>query len=205
MTETPRTELTALPEMPKTPELLPPPPDVQVEGAPRSGVEILAVEERDGTRYYTVRDLHNKSTVRNVTKKSARDLWLYAIMQHANDIYDANTFDWHNERAVLSRSQRAGKVRYDLALRDAAGRVHIFFGVADDAIDSRWKELIQLLMPPEPTSSADASAPSESPEMPASAQPYAESEVAEPAPADQVPVADPQPVADNTPVTQSQD
>jgi hypothetical protein len=119
-----------------------------VEGSPRSGVEILAVEERDGVRYFTVRDLRNKSIVRNVTKKSARDLWLYAIMQRAGEVYDESTFHWDNDRSILSRSNRAGKVRYDIALRDGNGKVHIFYGVADDAMDARWKELIQTTMPP---------------------------------------------------------
>jgi hypothetical protein len=131
-----------------TPATPPPPVEPQVEGTPRSGVEIIAFEERDGMRYYTVRDLRNKSVVRNVTQKSARDLWLYAIMQQMNDVYDAEQFQWQNERAILSRSQRAGKVRYDLALRDANGKVHIFYGVSDDGLDSNWKELIQAVMPP---------------------------------------------------------
>ncbi len=139
-----------------------PAPEPAVEGSPRSGVEILAVEERDSTLYYTVRDLRNKTIVRNVTQKSARDLWLYAIMQHTNNVYDENTFDWHKDRAVLSRSQRAGKVRFDLALRDSSDRVHIFFGVADDSMDSRWKELIQTVMPPEPTAASEYPVPSES-------------------------------------------
>ena len=56
---------------------------------------------------------------------------------------------WQNDRAVLSRSVRAGKVRYDLALRDPAGKAHIYYGASDDAIDARWKEMIQAAMPDE--------------------------------------------------------
>lgn len=121
--------------------------EFQFEGTPRSGVEILSVEVRDGVSYYTVRDVRNKSTVRNVTQKSARDLWLYALVQHANDVYDVNTIPWQGDRAVLSRSVRAGKVRYDLALRDSTGKAHIYYGASDDAIDARWKELIKATMP----------------------------------------------------------
>ncbi len=123
------------------------PIEPQAEGSPRSGVEILSFEERDGVRYYTVRDLRNKSIVRNVTRKSARDLWLYALMQHAGDVYDASTFSWAEERSVLSRSQRAGKTRFDVALRDANGKVHIFYGVSDDGMDNSWRDLIQATMP----------------------------------------------------------
>lgn len=141
-------EKTALEGAPEIVKPVATPIEPAVEGSPRSGVEILSFEERDGVRYYTVRDLRNKSIVRNVTKKSARDLWLYAIMQHAGEVYDESTFSWDNDRSILSRSQRAGKVRYDIALRDGNGKVHIFYGVADDAMDPRWKELIQATMPP---------------------------------------------------------
>jgi hypothetical protein len=132
----------------KPPQLPPPAVEPQAEGTPRSGVEIITWEEREGTRFFTVRDLRNKSVVRNVTHKSARDLWLYAIMQQTNEVYDVSQIQWHTERSILSRSQRAGKVRYDLALRDNSGKVHIFYGVADDGLDASWKELIQATMPP---------------------------------------------------------
>jgi hypothetical protein len=178
-------------------------PDVQVEGAPKSGVEILAMEERDGVRYYTVRDLRNKSTVRNVTQKSARDLWLYAIMQHSNDVYDVSTFDWHIDRAVLSRSQRAGKVRYDLALRDAAGKVHIFYGVADDAIDSRWKELIVAIMPPVPEPAPAEATGAESAPAPIPT-PADILEPETPTAAEITPVAESRPEGDNTSISESE-
>jgi hypothetical protein len=215
--EATRPEAISAPESAKAPQL--PPPEPQVEGAPKSGVEILMMEERDGVRYYTVRDLRNKSTVRNVTQKSARDLWLYAITQHANDVYDVNTFDWHNERAVLSRSQRAGKVRYDLALRDSAGKVHIFYGVADDAIDNRWKELIMAVMPPPPEPVAEPPSleqvPSPEPgsmeatvaEATATVMDVPTEQAGEPVPAkpeEAAPVAESRPEGDNTPVSESQ-
>lgn len=178
-----------------------PAPEPQVDGSPRSGVEILSMEERDGTRYFTVRDLRNKSVVRNVTQKSARDLWLYAINQHGADVYDITQVQWRNDRSILSRSQRAGKVRYDIVLRDNAGKVHIFYGVADDAMDSRWKELIQATMPPleaEP-SRAPASAPNEAQETNPDIAPVIDTG-AESTP----PVAESAPLSDNTPVSETQ-
>jgi hypothetical protein len=141
----------------ETPRLAQPQIEPQAEGSPRSGVEILSFEERDGVRYYTVRDLRNKSIVRNVTKKSARDLWLYALMQHAGNVYDLGSVTWYNDRTILSRSQRAGKVRYDIALMDDA-KVHIFYGVSEDTMDTRWKELIQAIMPPAPEDEGASSA-----------------------------------------------
>ena len=49
---------------------------------PKVGVQIVDVRERGGVRYYTIRDLRNGSSVQNVTLKSARRLWRYAISQH---------------------------------------------------------------------------------------------------------------------------
>ena len=49
---------------------------------PSIGVEIMAMEERKGARYFTIRDLRNGNTVQNVTAASARKLWSYAINQY---------------------------------------------------------------------------------------------------------------------------
>ncbi len=191
----------ARPETPtdsaKVPQLSAPEP--QVEGSPRSGVEILSMEEREGTRYFTVRDLRNKSIVRNVTHKSARDLWLYAITQHGAEVYDISQIPWRNDRFILSRSQRAGKVRYDIALRDSAGKAHIFYGVADDAMDTRWKELIQETMPPV----EDALPPANDNATPA-APAEAQAAAASGSEADLPPVAESTALADNTPVPETQ-
>ena len=48
---------------------------------PRTGVEIVTSEKRQGTIYHTVRDLRNGNLIHNVTKSSARKLWHYAITQ----------------------------------------------------------------------------------------------------------------------------
>lgn len=112
------------------------------EGAPRTGVEIAGVDIRDGIRYFTLRDLRNGSLVRNVTFKSARDLWHYALKQHATGAYAPDKISWSDDRAILARSERAGKLRYDLALRDAEGAAHVFYGVIEDGLDERWQTLL---------------------------------------------------------------
>ena len=53
--------------------------DQKRETAPRTGVEVMGVETRGDERYYTMRDLRNGNVVKNVTLKSARRLWHYAI------------------------------------------------------------------------------------------------------------------------------
>jgi hypothetical protein len=112
------------------------------EGAPRTGVEIAGVDTRDGIRFFTLRDLRNGSLVRNVTFKSARDLWHYALKQHATGAYAPEKIPWTGDRAILASSERAGKMRYDLALREADGQAHVFYGVIEDGMDEAWRALV---------------------------------------------------------------
>jgi hypothetical protein len=114
----------------------------QVQGMPRTGVQVMDMEERNGVVYFTVRDLRNNSTIRNVTMKSARDLWHYAITQFADYPNGPEEIDWRGDRAVLTREMRAGKMRSDLAMRDASGRVTVFYGATDDGLDTQWKDMI---------------------------------------------------------------
>jgi hypothetical protein len=99
------------------------------------------MEERDGMVYFIVRDVRNNTTVRNVTMKSARDLWHYAITQHADYPEGPEDIEWQDGKAVLSKALRAGKMRYDLALRDAEGNVRVYYGVTDDGLTDTWKVL----------------------------------------------------------------
>ena len=114
---------------------------------PRSGVHIAAVDEREGIRYYTVRDLRNNMLVRNVTVKSARDLWHYAIVQYNTTAYRTDNLDWRVgadgiSRFILNKAHRAGKMRYDIALRSRDGTAYIFYGVAEDGMDAVWRGLV---------------------------------------------------------------
>ncbi len=52
--------------------------------APRTGVEVMSVETRGEETYFTMRDLRNGNVVKNVTRKSARRLWHYAITTYAS-------------------------------------------------------------------------------------------------------------------------
>ncbi len=137
------------------------PTEAQLPGMPRTGVQVSAMEERNGVEYFTVRDLRNNSMIRNVTKKSARDLWHYAVTQHAEhrDGYDPATIDWagDSDRAVLSREMRAGKMRSDLAMLSDDGRAVVFYGVTDDGVDAEWKTLIADFEAARAVNVADAS------------------------------------------------
>ena len=67
-----------------------PAPQASEEVIPKTGVEVMPPEDRQGGRYYTMRDLRNGNVVKNVTRASARRLWHYAITQF-NEI--ANKID----------------------------------------------------------------------------------------------------------------
>lgn len=112
------------------------------EVLPKSGVEIALMEQRDEVQYFAVRDMRNGGITRNVTIKSARDLWHYAILKYNSGAYAADKVAWQGDRAVLGRAERAGKIRYDLALRTSAGVTHIFYGVVMDGLDATWKALM---------------------------------------------------------------
>jgi len=109
---------------------------------PQIGVEIVESELRNGVRTHTIRDLRNGNLVRNVTRKGARDLWNYAIARHENNPVDPDNINWLGDIALLHVEKRAGKLRYDLALREGAN-VRIFYGVTADGMEGRWSVLIQ--------------------------------------------------------------
>jgi hypothetical protein len=89
------------------------------EGPPRTGVEVAGVEERDGVRYYTMRDLRNGNVVKNVTQASARRLWHYAITEVDRLPADLGRapIAWQADLAILKEQHRGRRKRYDLAQR----------------------------------------------------------------------------------------
>ena len=113
-------------------------------GAPRTGVEIVASEEREGRLYHTLRDLRNGSVVKNVTQKSARKLWHYAISEREKHPLDTAKVNWVGDLAMLGQSQRAGKQRYDLAQRQPDGSIRVYYGVTEDGIHGPWRKLVGL-------------------------------------------------------------
>ncbi len=116
-------------------------PAAQV-GPPRTGVEIVASEDRDGTRYHTMRDLRNGNQVKNVTRKSARRLWHYAIEQYESDSkLEQAKIAWQGDLGLLRQLGRVGSRRYDLAQRGPNG-LRVYYGVNDDGIHGPWKDLV---------------------------------------------------------------
>ncbi|MBC8496754.1 MAG: putative DNA binding domain-containing protein [Anaerolineales bacterium] len=126
-----------------------PPADVkaepETEAAPRTGVEIVTVEERQGVRYYTVRDLRNNNVVKNVTRKSARKLWHYAVTQYDKVSEDPQSeVKWQGDLGLLNIQKIGNFSRYDLIQRDAKGNYRFYFGVTEDGIDDNWQRVIGI-------------------------------------------------------------
>ena len=110
---------------------------------PRTGVEIVGFEKRNGVSYYTMRDLRNGNVVKNVTRSSARRLWHYAISQYTSlprDLKEAKV-SWQGDLGVLRVQKRGKGKRYDLVQKSPQG-IRYYFGVTEDGIHGEWKVLI---------------------------------------------------------------
>jgi hypothetical protein len=110
---------------------------------PRTGVEIVESQERKGTLYHTMRDLRNSNVVKNVTRKSARRLWHYAIAQAEEHPASANRAEWLGDIGVLKRREHGGRARYDLVQREH-GKLRVYYGVTEDGIHGDWARLVGL-------------------------------------------------------------
>ncbi len=121
----------------------PSPAEEEFEQLPRTGVEIVSVENRSGGRYYTVRDLRNGNVVKNVTETSARRLWHYAIKRFAEYPEDLSKagITWEGDMGLVKRWKQGKSVRYDLVQRiNSAYRY--YFGVTEDGIHGPWEKLV---------------------------------------------------------------
>lgn len=110
--------------------------------SPKTGVEVLPNEERDGTRFYSMRDLRNGNIVKNVTRASARKLWHYAITEYAEigDKIDQVSIQWQGNYGLLNKYMQGNNTHYDLIQKTATG-YRFFFGVTLDGIHGPWKAL----------------------------------------------------------------
>ena len=111
--------------------------------APAIGVEIVAAEERQGTLYFTIRDLRNCNAVHNVTSASARKLWSYAISQYLKHQPDPAKITWNGDYGLWQVARRAKKLRYDLVKRQPDGSLRVFYGVTVDGMDGPWAQFLR--------------------------------------------------------------
>ena len=115
----------------------------EVEAPPRTGVEVVSYEDREGARYFTMRDLRNGNVVKNVTRTSARRLWHYAITQFSRypaDLSQAG-IHWQGTLGVVHSEKQGKSMRYDLVQRTPEG-YRYYFGVTEDGIHGPWADLV---------------------------------------------------------------
>lgn len=108
---------------------------------PRTGVEIVSSENRDGVIYHVVRDLRNGSTVKNVTRSSARNLWKYAIVESESNKFNESAVTWSGDIGLIKKYQKMGDTRFDLVQRTTDG-LRIYYGVSEDGIHDEWKKVV---------------------------------------------------------------
>jgi hypothetical protein len=109
---------------------------------PKTGIELVLAEERNGIRYFTVRDLRNGNIVKNVTQTSARRLWQYAIKRYI-DLMDQNKkpkIKWNGNHGLLRKYKVQNFDAFDLVYQDN-GSLRYFFGVTPIGLHGKWKLL----------------------------------------------------------------
>lgn len=126
------------------PETLEPAPDLQADDQPHTGVEIIASEIRNGTRYFTMRDLRNGNIVKNVTQRSARKLWHYAITRFAeiSEMGEQMPVIWQGNYGQIPRAAQGKMKIFDLVQRTPDG-LRFFFGVTPNGIHGEWKIFLE--------------------------------------------------------------
>jgi len=125
-------------------EMVSTPGTEQVEqDPPRTGVEIVSVSKRGGENYYTVRDLRNGNVVKNVTFKSSRRLWHYAITQYSKlpSKIESMDIEWKGDLGLITKKKRGNFHSYDLIERTTDG-YRYYYGVTDDGIHGRWEAVV---------------------------------------------------------------
>ncbi len=131
---------------------------------PRTGVEVIDSEERDGVRHHTMQDLRNNNIVRNVTRFSARHLWRYAITEREDHPIQEDQVSWQGDLGLWKTYKRAGVKRYNLVQRDSLGGLHVYYGVTEDGMHGPWSQFIR-----EPEAEQEQESTEEAPESVAEA------------------------------------
>jgi hypothetical protein len=111
---------------------------------PRTGVEVVGDEIRGETRYFIMKDLRNGNVVKNVTQKSARRLWHYAISTFIKLPKNLDkSINWTGDLGILKEYQQGKRKRFDLAQKSAGG-IKVYFGVTEDGIHGEWRPLVGI-------------------------------------------------------------
>lgn len=109
---------------------------------PQIGVEVIESSQRNGHQVHSIRDMRNGNVIKNITRRGSRKLWNYAIQNHEDKVAEKADIQWQGDIGLLHVDKRAGKVRYDLVLREN-GANRVFYGVTEDGMEGRWSSFVQ--------------------------------------------------------------
>jgi len=109
---------------------------------PKTGIELFFPEERKGLLYFAIKDLRNGNIVTNVTEKSARRLWQYAIRSFIdkkdNQINPGTK--WFGNYGLLRKYKIHNISNYDFIYRDD-NNLRFFYGVNTNGLHGDWKTI----------------------------------------------------------------
>lgn len=111
---------------------------------PRSGVEVIDAQRRNGEWQYEIRDLR---TTPGVVRERAQGLWGYAIDRY-EELRDGRVdlqsqIKWAGRLGLWRSYRQANRTKYDLVHRDANGVIdHVFYGVSDWGLNEPWQVLL---------------------------------------------------------------
>jgi hypothetical protein len=123
--------------MPETPK------DTPTNIEPKTGIELFPPEERKGTYYFAIKDLRNGNIVTNVTQKSARRLWQYAIRSFMDkkDEQISKSVKWFGKFGLLRKYKSRNNTNYDLVYKDGE-QLRYFYGVNSNGLHGQWKTIV---------------------------------------------------------------
>lgn len=133
-----------LEEMPSPTNTMPETPkEVPSNIEPKTGIELFPPEERKGTLYFAIKDLRNGNIVTNVTQKSARRLWQYAIRSFLDkkDNQINNSVKWSGNFGLLRKYKSRNNTNYDLVYKDGE-KLRFFYGVNSNGLHGQWKTIV---------------------------------------------------------------
>jgi hypothetical protein len=124
----------------KTPEMV---DDSSSTIEPKTGIELYPPEERKGTLYFAVKDLRNGNVVTNVTQKSARRLWQYAIRSYLDkkDNQLGQSTKWFGNFGLLRKYKTRNFTNYDLVYKEG-NNLRFFYGVNPNGLHGQWKTIV---------------------------------------------------------------
>jgi hypothetical protein len=109
---------------------------------PKTGIELYPPEERKGTLYFAIKDLRNGNVVTNVTQKSARRLWQYAIRSYIDkkDNQINQSIKWYGDFGLLRKYKARYNTNYDLIYKEG-NKLRFFYGVNANGLHGQWKTI----------------------------------------------------------------